>query len=193
VKAFLVLLIFVFSGSFVSAQETAAVTKPDSATQSADPKLHEDVLKLVELMNARQNIIASQQKIMPNARETLMKSSPIFTPQFGDEWSKRMMADSSIDEYLTVIIGVYEKHFSNEEIEEFIQIQRDVNDKKTPTVPDALKAKLAKDGIAIQSEVIGGCTQVGARLGAEIAQQIGKEHPEWLKTPESSVDAVTKK
>jgi hypothetical protein len=34
---------------------------------------------------------------------------------------------------------------------------------------------------SIQSEIMGGTTQLGAKLGAEIAMEIGKEHPEYVK------------
>jgi len=174
------------AGSFVLAQATAPAPASQSSASAVDPQLHKNVLKLLELMNARSNVQAGQLKAMPDARAKLRQSAPQITDQFADEWVKRMTTDASIDEYMAVVVGAYERHFNNEEIEELIQIQADVNDKKTPTISDALKAKLAKDSVAIQSEIIGGCAQAGARLGGEIAQQIEKEHPDWLKQPDSS-------
>lgn len=188
-----VLLALLAGGTFVSAQESSAVAPSQNSVSATDPQLHKNVLKLVDLMHARSNVQDGQLKAMPEARAKLMQSAPQITDQFADEWVKRMMTDASIDEYIVVIVGTYERHFNNEEIEELIQIQADVNDKKTPTISDTLKAKLAKDSVAIQSEIIGGCTQVGARLGGEIAQQIEKEHPEWLKKLDTSDKSDSKK
>ena len=33
----------------------------------------------------------------------------------------------------------------------------------------------------VMSEVMGGCTRIGAKLGAEIGAEIEKEHPEYTK------------
>ena len=157
-----------------------------------DAKLHENVLKLIELMDSRAKITEGIRKEIPKSREKLMSSSPTITDQFADEWVKRMEAEVDVDAYITVFVTAYEKHFDNEEIEELIQIQRDVNDKKTSTISDSLKVKLTVVGVALQSEIIGGCTQVGARQGGEIAQAIGKEHPEWLKTAPAVQSSQTK-
>jgi hypothetical protein len=35
----------------------------------------------------------------------------------------------------------------------------------------------------IQSEIIGGTTQLGAKLGGQIGEEIGREHPEWAPSP----------
>jgi len=35
--------------------------------------------------------------------------------------------------------------------------------------------------VTIQSEIIGGTTQLGAKLGGDIAKEIEKEHPEYFK------------
>jgi DhnA family fructose-bisphosphate aldolase class Ia len=106
---------------------------------------------------------------------------------------KRMHDRYNADDYLNVIIAVYEKHFNNAEIEELIQIQRDANESKTPTVSPALKEKLNKEGNTIMSEVVGGCGQVGAKLGADIGQEIGREHPEWVKVAKPAGDPESKK
>jgi hypothetical protein len=48
-------------------------------------------------------------------------------------------------------------------------------------VSPELKEKLTSVMPSIQSEILGGCVQVGAKLGAEVGQAIEKEHPEYLK------------
>jgi len=104
-----------------------------------------------------------------------------------------MKADEHINDYVHVIVVTYEKHFTSDEIAELISVQQDINNKKPPVLSDHLKSKLAADGVTIQSEILGGCTQVGAKLGGDMAQAIGKEHPEWVKASSSSNDSEPKK
>jgi hypothetical protein len=187
----LAMILFGTSGSLVALQPAVAAASQDAAS-AVDPTLHENVLRLIALMGARDKMIEGQKKEMPAARAKLMESSPMITPQFADEWVTRMSSDTHIDEYIAAIAAVYEKNFNNYEIEEMIQIQQDSNDKRTPVVSDDLKAKLMKDGVTIQSEILGACAQLGAKLGGETSIQIGKEHPEWLKKAPSS-DSDSKK
>lgn len=149
------------------------------------------MLKLVEMMGLHKSIAANQQAAIPMARETLMKGPPAVTAELADEWQKRMLSDASIDAYIKVIVTVYEKYFNEEETEELIKIQQEKLDGKTPVVSDSLKANLTKNSIVMQSEVMGGCTQVGARLGGEIEQQLIKEHPEWVKNADAGGEKKT--
>ncbi|HTJ30574.1 MAG TPA: hypothetical protein VL346_08745 [Acidobacteriaceae bacterium] len=176
--------------AFSQAQTTDAPAIQQS-TPAIDPKLHASVLKLVEVMGAHKSILAAQTAAMPKIRETLLKGPPMITEELADAWEKRMLSDSSIDTYVNVIVSVYEKYFTEAEIEELIQFQKDKLDQKTPVLSDALKAKLTKDGIAMQSEIIGGCTQVGARMGGETEQQLMKDHPEWVKSADASGEKKT--
>ncbi len=159
-----------------------------------DPALHANVLKLLELSNTRASIVQSQAKVLPEAKTKLMEASGNSVSQeFAEEWGKRMMADVNIDEYMAVVTRVYEKYFSNEDVEELIQIRKDANDKKKPVFSERLSAKFAKVGGEFQGEVIGECSKLGSKQGAKIAQEIGKEHPEWLKTPAQAPDPGAKK
>jgi hypothetical protein len=167
-------------GTCAFAQQ-ATNTPTQQSAPAVDPALHASVLKLIDLLGMRKGLIANEKTAMPSARETLKKGPPAVTAELADEWEKRMLADTSIDAYINVAIAVYEKYFNQGEIEELIKIQQDRLDQKTPALSDALKAKLTKDGVAIQSEIIGGCTQVGARLGGEFEQELIKEHPEWVQ------------
>lgn len=174
-----------------SQAQTAPAPANEQNAPVVDPKLHTSVLRLVEVIGAHKSILAAQTAAMPKIRETLLKGPPMVTEELADEWEKRMLSDDSINAYIKLIVSVYEKHFTEAEIEELIQIQQDKLNQKTPVVSDALKAKLAKDGIALQSEIMGGCTQVGARLGGETEQQLMKEHPEWVKSADAGGDRKT--
>jgi hypothetical protein len=176
-----------------SAQQPAPAASQTPTVTAADSTLHENVVKLVELMGSRKRILDGRDKALAEGREKMLQIEPNLTPEFGDEWVKRMHDRYNVDDYLNVIIAVYEKHFNKTEIEELTQIQLDANDSKTPTVSPALKEKLGKEGSTIMSEVLGGCGQVGAKLGADIGQEIGREHPEWVKEVKPAGDAAPKK
>ena len=102
-------------------------------------------------------------------------------PRFSEEWSKRMSARLDLDDYINVIVAVYEKYLSDEDILRLIAA-REAGKGGTPaSIPPALVEKLTPLMPSIQSEIMGGTTQLGAKLGAEIAMEIGKEHPEYVK------------
>jgi biotin carboxyl carrier protein len=171
---------------------SAPVTATAAGATPVDAQLHATVLKFLEVMDLRNKMIEGQKAAMPEAEKKLMDSSSEITQQFADEWGKRMLADVRIDAYMSAIAAIYEKHFTVAEIEQLTEIQREANDKKTPVIPDALKAKLAKEGIEVQSEIVGACSQIGARQGGEVAQDIVKEHPEWLKSGTADTAAPKK-
>ena len=187
----LCLAVFLLLGNISVLSQQAASAPGEQSALSTDPKLHASAVKLVELMGMRKTLIANEAAMMSKARETLLKGPPLVTEELADAWVKRMTSDESIDAYINVVVTVYEKHFSEAEIGELIQAQQDKLDQKAPVISDALKDKLAKDGVAIYSEIMGGCTQVGARLGGEIEQQLVKEHPEWVKSADAGGDTKT--
>ncbi len=83
------------------------------------------------------------------------------------------------DDFIAVFAHVYEKYFTAEEIDQLTDAASQSKAGKTPVLSDALKEKFQKNMVAIQSEVVGGTTQLGARIGGEVGQEIEKEHPEW--------------
>jgi len=176
------LVLIISCGSWVGAfaQQPVTTSPPATAEDAIHTKLHETTVKLVELMGSRKRILDGLDKSLEDGKEKMLQASPGITPEFADEWVKRMHARTNVDDYVNVIVSVYEKHFNNQEIEELIQAQKDANDSKTPTISPELKEKLSKENTAIISEVIGGCGQVGAKLGADIAAEIQKEHPDWV-------------
>jgi hypothetical protein len=191
-KAILAILVSVLAiGAAASAQQPTPTTTPATpapAQTEVDPRLHADVLKLLELVDLRSKMIEAQKNEMPAAKEKMLQIAPGMSDEFFNEWSRRMLADPQIDLYIDAIAAVYEKHFNAEEIEEMIKGRQDVIESKTPSFSDALKAKLEKDSVAVQSEIMGACAQIGSKHGGEIGQQIVKEHPEWVKETSATKD-----
>lgn len=176
-----ILLLFALAPVVLSAQSQTAEPAAPAKTVPAplDPQMHADALKLVELSGARKRMADSMDAMMEQGKAEMLKRYPALDPRFADEWVKRMKARTNLDDYIEVVASVYQKHFSHDEILALIQIQQDAKDGKKPTVSDALRTKLTDNAVAIQSEILGGCTQVGAKLGGEVGTEIAREHPDW--------------
>jgi hypothetical protein len=175
------ILVLVLGAYFGAIAQQPPVPPPQPATAPVvDAKLHASAVKLVGLMGSHKRIVDGLDKSLQDGKEKMLQITPGMSTEFADEWVRRMRVRTNVDDYVNVIVGVYEKHFNNQEMEELIQAQQDANDSKTPTLSPELKEKLSKENTAIISEVVGACGQIGAKLGAEVAQEIQKEHPEWV-------------
>jgi hypothetical protein len=152
-----------------------------AAPAKPDPKLHADVVKLVELSGARKRLEDGLPSMVEDGKKEMMKRCPQCSPEFAEEWGKRMLARLKVDDFLRVFAAVYEKNFTDDEILELIRLQEKSND--SPPAPSPhLKEKLTNDMPAIMSEIMGGCVQVASKLGGEIGAEIEKEHPEYTKS-----------
>ena len=90
----------------------------------------------------------------------------------------------NVDDFIDVYVRVYEKHFSDDEIEQLIAAQNQI--RKIPSGQIFLMSFRnreigSSDGHQSRVEIIGGTTQVGAKLGGEIGKEIELEHPEYFK------------
>jgi len=176
---FMSLLLFASAGC-IEAQQLPA--SPSLSTPAANKEdLHEKAVELVKLMGIRQRLVDTLESNIQKGKEAMLKNNTKYDPAFYEEWAKRMQARTNIDDYVNVWVGVYEKHLNGVELSEMIQAQTEYNKTKQFSLPTPLKDKLTSSAIAMQSEVMGGCSQVGAKLGGEIGQEIEKEHPDWVK------------
>jgi len=94
-----------------------------------------------------------------------------------------MLARAKVDDYVDVYVRVYEKYFNDDEIRQLIVSQNEARNSQPQTISDALKQKITAQFPSLQSEIMGGTTQVGAKLGGEIGAEIQQEHPEYFKQP----------
>jgi len=176
----LLLLLVTFTLGAVAQQQPTA--SPPNVTVTVDDytKLHENVVKLVELMGTRQKIENNLDKMILASKDAMIQKAPGVNSAFVEEWGKRFRAQFRADDYVKLICVVYASHFTNDEIIELIQIQHDVNESKTPNVSPQLKEKIKAVQPSVMSEIMGGFTQLGSKLGAEVGQEIQTEHPEWV-------------
>jgi hypothetical protein len=139
---------------------------------------------LVELSGARQRIQANLEKNVDEAIKTMMDKCQRCSPEFGKEAKKRFLERINIDDYRDVFVRMYEKYFTDEEINELIDLRKETS--KTGVPSPALKEKLTAVMPRAMADAIDECTKMGAKLGAEIEAEIEREHPEYMKHRSSS-------
>jgi hypothetical protein len=168
-----------------SSPQKSSIENPQkpSVEKKTDPKLHADAIQLVEVSGAKQRLQESFPKLIEDGRKAMMERCPTCTPAFADEWAKRMRDRVNVDDFLAVYVRVYEKYFTEQEIIELIALQRQKDGTGAATMSPALKQKLTDVMPALLGEAVGTCTQIGAKLGGQIGNEIEREHPEYFKAP----------
>jgi len=186
----LLFVAFLFAIPSLRVQTAAPTPAPQAqkpAEQSAAPapakidaKLHADVFKLVEISGARKRLEDGFASMAEEGKREMMKQCPQCSPEFGEEWTKRMRERLKPDDFLEVFVKAYEKNFSDEEILELISLQESKD--ATPPAPSPhLQEKVKTVMPGLMGEIMGGCAQIGAKVGGEVGEEIEKEHPEWVK------------
>ena len=171
----------VLAGAQVPASSGQSTLPAGTSPPVIDARLHADAVKLIELGGIRTAIQSRIAQTIGESKSRMMQACKGCAPEFADEWAKRMAARIKVDDYVDVYVHVYEKYFNDDEIRQLIAVQNSARSAQPQTVPEALKQKLADLFPSMQSEIMGGTTQLGAKLGAEIGGEIQKEHPEYFK------------
>jgi hypothetical protein len=172
----------------LSANAQSQVDKPSepgdaTIAKKADPKLHADAIRLVEVSGARQRIQDNLKQMVDDGAKQMLEKCPRCTVEFRNEWKKRFLERTNIDDYLAVIVRAYEKYFTDAEINDLIAFQKEKDASKDASPPPALKEKLSSVMPSVLGDIMGGCAGIGAKLGAEIGSEIEREHPEYMKPP----------
>ncbi|AFL89008.1 hypothetical protein Terro_2772 [Terriglobus roseus DSM 18391] len=163
------------SGVHIAHAATGVFQNPTAAQN------HDAAVQFVAVIGARAALLGVKENAVEQGKLAMRQNYPKYDPQFIEEWGKRSLARYNVDDYLKVIVGVYEKYFTTEELNELSAASKAPGGIAGAKLAQPLRDKLAANTTSIQSEIIGGCTQVGAKLGGEIGIEIGKEHPEWIK------------
>jgi hypothetical protein len=176
----------------LSVNAQSPVDKPSEPGESTiakkvDPTLHADAIRLVEVSGARQRLQDNIKQLVDEGAKQMTEKCQRCTPEFRDEWKKRFLERSNLQDYLDVYVRVYEKYFTDAEINELIALQKDKGTSKAASPSPALKEKLASVMPDVMGDSMGGCAKIGAKLGAEIGREIEREHPEYMK-PQADED-----
>ena len=177
------LLALLLSANAQSPVDQHSEPSPSASATKADPKLHADAIRLVEASGAKQHLQDNFKQMVDEGAKAMMEKCERCTPAFRDEWEKRFLERSNIQDYLDVYARVYEKYFTDTEINELIALQKDKGTSKAASPSPALKEKLTSVMPSLMADSIGDCAKIGAKLGGEIGSEIEREHPEYIKPP----------
>jgi len=160
-----------------SSGETMTTTTTANHAVSSDPS----ALELMQAMGIRKRFDTDRTKGMNDAKQQLLREYPNLTNAFVNEWAKKVSAQLNPDDYVAIAARVYSSHFSDDELDQLAQGQRNANAGRPSALPPALRDKLRRLLPTLAGEIAGGFAQTGATLGAQVAQQVAKEHPDWIK------------
>jgi hypothetical protein len=116
------------------------------------------------------------------SKERMMEQCHRCTPEFADEWGKRFAERMNVNDFLDVYARMYEKYFTDAEINELIALQKETS--KTAKPSQSLEKKLISVMPSVKRDFLSGCSQIGETLGGEIGSEIEHEHPEYIKLPD---------
>ena len=172
---------------------TRDASSPQSSTiyndTSSSSTSNTNAMELVELTGMRKRFVADRTKGMMEAKQELLHEYPFLTPAFVNEWAKRVAAQMNPDDYMAIVAAVYSAHFTDDELAELVQGQRNENAGAPPSLPQPLKDKLRRMLPTMAGEIAASVTKAGVTLGAEVAEQVAREHPDWIRRSATTPDA----
>jgi hypothetical protein len=161
--------------------EPRVLTLDMGAPRSVDPKLHADVVQLIELTGAREKLEAQKGAMVEEGSKKIVESCRECTPEFSKEWARRMLVRIRAEDFIDVYVKTYEKYFTQEDVTELIAIQKKTNAHEQVEPTPRLREKLQSVLPSLTGDLYGGCAKVGAELGGKVGQEIASEHPEYIK------------
>jgi hypothetical protein len=180
-KITVLLLALVLPANAQPAGDKPAETRVFTVNNGVDPKLHAEVLQLVELSGVREKLEAQKQALVEEGRKKMAEKCPKCAPEFGNEWAKRMLARLRTEDFIHVYVSAYEKYFTREDIAELIAIKKKAKAHEQAVATPRLREKMQSVMPSLMGDIVGGCTKVGAELGSKVGGEIEKEHPEYFK------------
>ena len=152
-------------------------------------QFHSNVVTLVNMTGLRDELLRNRHAVAEQGKQVILHSFPNYDPAFADEWALRMER-ASVDDYLNVVVSVYEKNYTNADVLEMIQVQRDLSADRQPVLSLQLRAKLSRVAPTVESEIASGFKELGAKQGEQVGEEVAKEHPEWLSRPDGGHSSV---
>ncbi len=173
-------LLFVAASLHPSAAPVPPATPPqtpDQAEAKVDPALAADIRKLLELSGMLRALDA-QMNQMSNSIATMMKTNPLFTEEFVDEFIRRAKQRMTVGLMEGLAVEEYAKYFTRNDIQQMIAYQQSPVGQKAATLLPQMMAELSKKA-----------QEAGQQIGQELATELMQEHPEYLKKTEPPPDA----
>jgi hypothetical protein len=160
----------------------------------ADNKFRDNVQTLIGVTGLREELVKNQKALVEKDKEDLMRKHPELSPSFTNEAARRLAKRMSPDDYLDVVVKVYEKNFTNQDVQEMIHAKLDSGFSNAAVISPRLKAKMQAESGKVHQQILSGFAELGQKLSTQIQKEIATEHPEWLtrgqepfKTPSNAV------
>ena len=183
-KAFLVLAA-IYVGAFLIAIQGASQTQAEGVANKpgvhhVDPAKDADIRSLMELVGARRMARDVAAKGAQQLRENLVATLP--ASQQGQQFVNAFVADYqkkfNADEVSNQVAGIYDKHFSDDEIKGLLQFY------STP-----LGRKLAAESPKIQAEIEAANQKVSTRVAADVLKDLPSEYAGIATQPNQTTAA----
>ena len=174
-------LIIIYVGTFLVAiqgasQNSVQAAPQQSAGQSAaaqpaaiDPDKEADIRSLMELVGAREMVQDGISTSTEQYREKLLATVPnndkgqAFVNAFADAYQKKV----DVDQITNQLVGVYDKHFTDEEIKGLLQFYG-----------SPLGQKVASEMPKISREIQAHSRAAGAKAAKEALQALKEQNPD---------------
>ena len=154
-----VIPVLLFASIAVFAQQAEPAWKP--ATQAPPLSKHDKIKQLIMMTGSPQMAL----DLMKQQMAVIKKSLPL-PPKAQDDFADQFVAAVKLDEFVDLLIPVYSRHLSEEEVDGLLAFNR------TP-----LGQKILKTLPVIMAE----CGDAGQKWGSELGLRIGRDIIERVK------------
>jgi uncharacterized protein len=164
------------AGDQDSGQSVAAAAKASRDLVQKDQQKHADIRRLLELTGAA-TLAQSMDGLEKNIRALIADSLPAgeYREQLVDLFFEKFHAKRDMNQLLDLVVPIYDKYYSDEEIKALIQFY------ETP---------VAKKMVAVLPKVLEESQAAGSKWGQELGRQcmmeVLAEHPELQKALEQA-------
>jgi hypothetical protein len=160
------------------AQPSAVAPAPESPAQSKiDPAKEADIRKLLEITGAKALALQSMDGMLKSIRPLLARSLPPgeYQEKLIDFFFEKFRSKVDPQQLIDLIVPVYDKHLSHEEIKALIQFYE---------TPLGKKTLFALPTIALESREVG--EKWGQALGSDCMTEVLAEHPDLKNAMEAA-------
>jgi hypothetical protein len=166
------------SASNKPAQQPGVAPSAQSAAQpKIDPAKEADIRKLLEITGAKALALQSMDAMLKSIKPLLARGLPPgdYQEKLVDLFYEKFRSKVDAQQLLDLIVPVYDKHLSHEEIKALIQFYETPLGKKTLS---------ALPAIALESREVG--ENWGQSLGSDCMTEVLTEHPELKSALEAA-------
>jgi uncharacterized protein len=151
-----------------------------SSQSTIDPAKKADIGKLMQIVGTRQLMMEFMGRMEENARPLVANALPPgdYRDKLLDLFFARLRSKIDLDQLLDLILPVYDKYFSAEEIKALIAFYQTPIGQKTASVLPKLTTESSEIG-----------RKWGEKLGQQAMQEILAEHPEFLQAMQEASKA----